>query len=134
MDIESGHTFQSLVQDGTHALLLDSTWNYTCELRLYQDSFGLLIGNSTDLSSTDEAIILNHIKDNCFSDCTEATADTYGSNRFYKFVFAGGTRVLYETYINSVCVDFVIYSYDDTVLGDDICSDVEYMLADFTAS
>ena len=125
---------QSLIQDGTHALLVDSTFNYTCELRLFEDNIGTLVGNSSDLSETDEAIILEYIKGNGFTDCTEAAADTFGNNRFYKFVFAEGTCVLYETYINSVCVDFYLYSNDGSVLGDDICTDVEYMLADFSAS
>ena len=125
---------QSLIQDGTHALLFDSTWNYTCELKIFQDSISSLVGNSSGLSSTDEAVILEHIKNNCFNDCTEATAHTFGNNRFYKFVFAGGTSTLYETYVNSVCVDFYVYSNDYSVLGDDICTDVEYMLSDFSAS
>ena len=125
---------QSLIQDGTHALMIDSTFNYTCELRLVEDNIGALVGNSADLSSTDETVILDYIKDACFTDCTEAAAGTYGNNRFYKFVFDGGTCVLYETYINSVCVDFYLYSNDGTAVGDDMCSDVEYMLADFTAS
>ena len=125
---------QHMIEGNTHAFLLDSSWNYNCELRLYQDSISALVGNSSSLSSADEAVILEHIKANCFSDCTEATADTYGSNRFYKFVFGGGKDVLDETYVNSVCIDFYIYADDQSVIGDDICTDVEYMLADFSAS
>ena len=125
---------QHMIEGNTHALMLDSSWNYNCELRIYQDSISALVGDSSSLSSVDESIILNHIKENCFSDCTDATADTYGSSRFYKFVFAGGTSVLYETYVNSVCIDFFIYADDNSVIGSDICSDVEYMLGDFSAS
>lgn len=120
-----------MVEDNTHFVLVDSGVTRAMEIHTYSDSFSKVIGNSNDLSASDEAVVLNTLRDVSYTG-SDASTMTLGENRYYRFVDPSGQAVYYETYVNSVLIQCICFSIDSTPLTSTDLTDFELALADFS--
>lgn len=119
---------EAMVENGVHFTLLNSDISAVAEVKFYDDTLGSIIANSADLTASDEESVISMLSGSVFPGY-DIEAVTIGNYRFYRIKNPEKNQCIYETYVNGICIDTVMYSFNDEPLTEYDLADIEYMLS-----